>query len=112
MQMEQVGFSENGFTLTKDFILANKVVVTDFFGDNRETWYKKLREGGATFSGTALESQDPFDEDIENDEDEKKDLPPLDPERITEGRAENISKFFEENKDAAQAFLEYSKVAK
>jgi hypothetical protein len=99
--MTQQGFEGEKFQITPGFIVDNKDNVTDFFGDNRESWYKKLLAGGITFPRTSLDSQESF-------EGEDDDLPPLDPKRITENRAENIAKFFAEYPDAFQSFLEYS----
>lgn len=99
--MTQQGFEGEKFQITREFIVDNKENITDFFGDNRHSWYKKLLAGGSTFTRTSLDSQESF-------EGEDDDLPPLDPERITENRAENIAKFFVEYPDAFQSFLQYS----
>jgi hypothetical protein len=81
--------------------LKNREKVVDFFGDNRETWYKKLLSGGTTFSKVSLDSHQEYDGD-END------LPPLDPLRITEERAGSIAKFFAAYPEANEAFVTYS----
>jgi hypothetical protein len=100
----QQEFKGEGFDLSEETILNAKEVVTDFFGDNRE-WYKKLLAGGATFGRVPLDSHEDFEG--ENDED----FPPLDPQRITEGRAKNIARFFIEYPEAFQDFLQYQRGA-
>jgi hypothetical protein len=105
-QFTQQTLEGEGFEISTAFILENKEMVTDFFGDNRH-WYAKLLTSGQKYSSTSLDSQDDIHEDPNgNGEDE---IRPLDPAKITEGRAENISKFFEEWKDARDDFVAYSK---
>ena len=96
---------ENEFWLDDKMVLENKEAITDFFGDNRETWYKDLLafksiEGGRI----SLDSQEPFDVDLPDDRVD--DLPPLEPNKITPLRAKQIALFFESNKGARVAFLE------
>lgn len=95
--------------LTTDFILGNKEIVTDFFGDNRTTWYAKLLQGGSTFLKTSLDSQDEYDEGTT--EEMTPDAPPLEPERVTPERAKNIEAFFVAYPEARDAFQEYARRA-
>lgn len=105
MIMEQQGFTENGFTIDPSFILGNKEAVVDFFGDNRK-WYEQLLKGGSTYVRTSLDSQEIVEGEDSNGEN---DLPPLDEKRVTDGRAETISKFFTEVPGAKDAFIAYHK---
>lgn len=101
MSQEQMSFKEGGFQIDTAFIIANKEIVTDFFGDNRH-WYEKLLGGGSKYRKTSLDARD------ENANPEEGDVY-LDEKNITEGRAESISKFFEEWKEAKDDFDMYLK---
>lgn len=82
------------------FIIENKEITADFFGDNRN-WYQKLKKGGTLYLRTSLDTQESWDNDGEED------IPPVDPARITDHRAMSIKAFFEEYPEAKKAFLEY-----
>ena len=104
--MEQNTFNEVVKKIDVDFILANREIVTDFFGDRRN-WYEKLVRGGSTFNKTSLDSQNEYDIDLSDEQkDDEPDLSPLEPNRITEERAKSISVFFEEYPEAKKMFLE------
>lgn len=100
MSMEQPQFNTltrqnslegEDFEVSKEFILKNKETVTDFFGDNRH-WYEVLLRGGQNNKGVSLDDNVILDRDpLGNDDLE---ILPLTPDRITEGRAENIAHFF------------------
>jgi hypothetical protein len=102
-QFNQQGLEGESFEISKDFILNNKETVTDFFGDNRQ-WYAKLLTSGQKYTKVSLDGSE-INEDPNGDGTEE--IPPLDPQRITEGRAENISKFFEEWKEVKEDFIVY-----
>jgi hypothetical protein len=97
--IEQQGFKEE-VTLDASFVLENGELVTDFFGDNRE-WYQKLMDGGSMYGRTSLDSQEDFNAEDEHDG------APLEPLRITEGRAKSIALFFKEYPDAKTACIAY-----
>lgn len=106
--MEQRSFKEDTFLIDQELVLANREVIVDFFGDNRDTWYVKLMNGGIKYAKTTLVSREEYDTDLpEPENDDERDLPPLDPNQITEGRAKNIVAFFEEHPGAKEALLEY-----
>lgn len=106
--MEQQSFEGEGFQIGISYILDNKESVADFFGDSRDTWYKKLLKGGIKYPKTSLDSNEEYDVDLDIEKMEDTDLPPLDPEKITEGKAANIVTFFEEYPEAKKAFLAYA----
>ena len=108
MNLEHIQNPESAAILTVECILANKDVVTDFFGDNRK-WYQMLVRGGAKFGKTSLDSQEEYDVDLPDPELEAdRDLPPLDEKKLTEARAVHVSKFFEEYPEALVAFKAYA----
>ena len=99
-----------------DFIVHHKNLVTDFFGDNRH-WYKKLLGGNTNRSYSVavhkegLEVRPPQTTVWLHDEQAlmiDQENPPLNPLLINEGRAEQIEKFFIEQKDARNDFVNYS----
>ncbi len=102
------------FSPTPESILYNREVVTDFFGDNRET-YALLKKPTATRPSLALETKEliPHDEDREKNEEEQRVMPtddlPLDPSQITQERAKHIADFFREYPTALSDYLEYYK---
>lgn len=107
MSLEQLTGQENGIEQKVDdvFILEKRMGVADFFGDHRETWYKKLsEEGGAKFRRTRLETTDPAVLDAVEDE---SDLLLLDYTRIDEQNVGNIVAFFEEYPQAKKELLEF-----
>lgn len=108
--METIQFQENGFEITSDLVEKNKVLVTDFFGDNRN-WYEKLNRGGSTYGKTSLNSTEPFDVDLADDDKNFSDVDqaPLDPERIVGDRLKNIVNFFAEYQQAQEEFTRYYK---
>ncbi len=101
-----------GFEITPDFLLANKEVVTDFFGDNRQT-YALLKKSSATRPSVALETKEllAHDEDGGKSEEQQRTMPiddlPLDPSLITQERAKHVADFFRENPLALNKFLQY-----
>ncbi len=105
-QLSQQSLEGEGFEVSKVFILENKDTVTDFFGDNRH-WYTKLLTSGQMYSKVSLDSTEEINADPKGGD--APEIPPLDPTKITEGRAESISKFFEEWKDAKDDFIAYYK---
>lgn len=108
MNLELIQNPESVAILTVEYILANKEVITDFFGDNRK-WYQILVKGGMKFGKTSLDSQEEYDVDLPDPEFEAdRDLPPLDEKKLTEARAVNVSKFFEEYPEAQAAFKAYA----
>ena len=106
--MEQMNFEGEGFDLSSKLIIDNKDLVTDFFGDNKD-WYTLLLQGGSTYKKISLDTQKEYDKDLADDylTTTSTDLPPLDPEKITEERAKHIIAFFEENEKAKEAFMSY-----
>lgn len=116
--MEQIPLSPdviNKSFLYFDFIVKNREVVTDFFGDNR-LWYTELTLGnqnrsydiGADKNGITIHPPKHTvwlheEKDLEVD----KENPPLNPLLINEGKAEMIASFFERNPVAAAAFHVY-----
>jgi hypothetical protein len=104
-QFNQQALEGEGFNVSKAFILENTETVTDFFGDNRH-WYAKLLTSGQKYSKVSLDGNEINEDPHGNGEAE---ILPLDPKRITEGRAENIVNFFEEWKEAKEDFTEYYK---
>ncbi len=105
--MEQQTNQEAGIEQVIDayFVLNNRNIITNFFGDRRKTWYKKLSEdGGITFGRVGLEDRDPkLLEKLEGEDD----LLPLDHTRIDGLRVKNIIAFFEEFPEAKKDLLEY-----
>lgn len=108
----QANVEREGFEITPDFLLANKEVITDFFGDNRLI-YALLKKSSATRPSVALETKEllAHDEDSGKSEDEQRAMPiddlPLDPSLITQERAKNIADFFREYPIALDDFLKY-----
>ncbi|MEN9552387.1 MAG: hypothetical protein RI935_764 [Candidatus Parcubacteria bacterium] len=108
----QAGLEGEGFQITPEIILKNKEMVVDFFGDRRDI-YALLKRPGTTRPSVSLETQEalPHDEDKHKDESDQRPMPidqlPLDPNRITEQRAEHIALFFRESPRLLAEFLEY-----
>ena len=75
----------------------------DFFTKNRD-WYQKLQNGGSTYGSTSLDTNKAYDVDGKNPD--ENDLPPLEPTKITQERADKISHFFKEYPAAKVAFME------
>ena len=108
-QFNQQSLEGKGFDISSAFILENKETVTDFFGDNRH-WYAKLLAGGQRYSKVSLDDNKVSSEINEDPNGNgEAEIVSLDPTRITEGRAENIVRFFEEWKDAKEDFIAYYK---
>lgn len=102
--IEQRQYEGEGFVLSSSFILEQAELVTDFFGDNRD-WYYKLQNGGSTYGKVSLHSAEAYDIDGKNPD--ENDLPPLDPAKITQERAETIRLFFKVYPAAKEAFMDY-----
>ncbi len=49
---------EQGVTIDREYILTHRDTVLDFFGDNRETWYKKLNTPGIKYAKVSLDDTD------------------------------------------------------
>jgi hypothetical protein len=106
---QQNNLDGEGFGVTPDTILNNKEVVVDFFGDNREKWYKLLSRSGVIHKKVILSSN----EELPSETDPTVAMPtqqlPFDPSVITAERAKSIADFFSEYPAALVDFLEYSK---
>jgi hypothetical protein len=105
-QFNQQALEEEGFDISKEFILDNKETVVDFFGDNRR-WYDKLHTSTLVYSKVNLDYKGELNEDPKGGG--ATEIAPVDPLKISDGRAENISKFFQEWKEAKRDFIEYYK---
>lgn len=102
----QENSQENSFTVNRDFIFANQETVLDFFGDNRDTWYRKLQTPGIKYPKVNLDDSQAVLNTLPEDEDKPADLQPLSL-RLLLDKVDSVVAFFEEVPEAKEALRQY-----
>lgn len=105
-ESNQENSQEDTFIVNRDFIFANQETVLDFFGDNRDTWYRKLQTPGIKYPKVNLDDSQAVLNTLPEDEDKPADLQPLSL-RLLVDKVDSVVGFFEEVPGAKEALNEY-----
>lgn len=108
----QENTQEHPFIVNRDFIIANKETVLDFFGDSRGTvgsWYDQLNGPGTLHKRTSLVDSSKIGElnTLPEEEAGTSDIkPPLDLDLLLD-KVDNIVTFFDRVPGAKEALKDY-----
>lgn len=97
---------EQDIAIDRKYILTHQDTVLDFFGDNRETWYRKLNTPGIKYSKVSLDDTDAALNIMPGEEEGADDFLPLSMLKLRD-KVDSIVAFFEEFPGAKEALKEY-----
>ncbi len=97
---------EQGVTIDREYILTHRDTVLDFFGDNRETWYRKLNTSGIKYSKVSLDDTEAELNLMPGEGEKDNDFLPLSMLKLRD-KVDSIVAFFEEVPGAKEALKEY-----
>lgn len=97
---------EQDIAIDREYILTHRDTVLDFFGDNRETWYRKLNTSGIKYAKASLDDTDAELNLTPGEKEKAGDLLPLSMLKLRD-KVDSIVAFFEEVPGAKEALKEY-----
>jgi hypothetical protein len=97
---------EQGVIIDREYILTHRDTVLDFFGDNRETWYRKLNTPGIKYAKVSLDDTDAELNLMPWEKEKAADFLPLSMLKLCD-KVDSIVAFFDEVPGAKEALREY-----